>query len=127
MKGQGFQAVTVDSPRALLQATRSCGPFDLILADLNYTRDTTSGEEGIDLLASLDAQGNAMPVVVMTAWGNVDLAVEAMRRGACDFMQKPWDNDALLAIIRKQADPYASGKANWRSRPMCSRSSSRAN
>jgi len=103
LKGQGFQAVTVDSPQALLKAVRS-DSFDLILADLNYTRDTTSGAEGLDLLASLDAQGNATPVVVMTAWGSVDLAVEAMRRGACDFIQKPWDNARVISLIRKQAD-----------------------
>ena len=103
LKGQGYQAVTVDSPAALLRAARS-EPFDLILADLNYTRDTTSGEEGLDLLASLDAQGNATPVVVMTAWGSVDLAVEAMRRGACDFIQKPWDNDRVISVVRKQAE-----------------------
>jgi sigma-B regulation protein RsbU (phosphoserine phosphatase) len=103
LKGQGCQAVTVDSPGALLRAARS-ESFDLILADLNYTRDTTSGVEGLDLLASLEAQGNSTPVVVMTAWGSVDLAVEAMRRGACDFIQKPWDNDRVIAVIRKQAD-----------------------
>jgi len=102
LKGQGYQAVTVDSPHALLRAARA-EAFDLILADLNYTRDTTSGEEGLDLLASLDAQGNATPVVVMTAWGSVDLAVEAMRRGACDFIQKPWDNERVIAVVRKQA------------------------
>ena len=104
LKGQGWQTVTADSPAALLRAARG-GGFDLILADLNYTRDTTSGKEGMDLLASLEAQGNTAPVVVMTAWGNVDLAVEAMRRGACDFVQKPWDNNRLLATIRKQAEP----------------------
>jgi sigma-B regulation protein RsbU (phosphoserine phosphatase) len=103
LKGQGYQAVTVDSPNALLRTARA-EAFDLILADLNYTRDTTSGEEGLDLLAALDAQGNATPVVVMTAWGSVDLAVDAMRRGACDFIQKPWDNDRVVAVIRKQAD-----------------------
>ena len=103
LKGQGCQAVTVDSPGALLRTARS-ESFDLILADLNYTRDTTSGDEGLDLLASLEAQGNATPVVVMTAWGSVDLAVEAMRRGACDFIQKPWDNARVIAVIRKQAD-----------------------
>src|SRR5579872_921153 len=103
LKGQGYQAVTVDSPKALLRAARA-EPFDLILADLNYTRDTTSGEEGLDLLASLDAQGNATPVVVMTAWGSVDLAVEAMRRGACDFIQKPWDNERVISVVRKQAE-----------------------
>ncbi len=103
LKGQGCQAVTVDSPGALLRAARG-ETFDLILADLNYTRDTTSGVEGLDLLASLEAQGNATPVVVMTAWGSVDLAVEAMRRGACDFIQKPWDNDRVIAVVRKQAE-----------------------
>jgi sigma-B regulation protein RsbU (phosphoserine phosphatase) len=103
LKGQGWQAVAVESPRELLRAARSTA-FDLILVDLNYTRDTTSGAEGMDLLASLEAQGNHAPVMVMTAWGSFDLAVEAMRRGACDFIQKPWDNDRLLAAIRKQAD-----------------------
>jgi len=103
LKGQGCQAVTVDSPGALLRTVRG-ESFDLILADLNYTRDTTSGTEGLDLLASLEAQGNATPVVVMTAWGSVDLAVEAMRRGACDFIQKPWDNERVIAVVRKQAD-----------------------
>ncbi len=111
LKGQGWQAVTADSPQRLLETARGCGPFDLILTDLNYTRDTTSGQEGMDLLASLEAQGNSVPVVVMTAWGNVDLAVEAMRRGACDFVQKPWDNNRLLATIRKQAEPVRRRKS----------------
>ncbi len=102
LKGAGYQNVLVDSPQALLRAARS-EPFDLILMDLNYARDTTSGEEGLDLLSSLEAQSNAPPVIVMTAWSNVDLAVEAMRRGACDFVQKPWDNARLLGAIRKQA------------------------
>jgi len=103
LKGNGYQASTVDSPRALLEAART-QPFDLILADLNYTRDTTSGKEGLDLLANLEAQGSHAPVIVMTAWGSVDLAVEAMRRGACDFIQKPWDNDRVIAAIRKQTE-----------------------
>ena len=103
LKGQGYEAVAVDSPRALLGKART-EEFDLILADLNYTRDTTSGEEGLDLLAGLELQGNTAPVIVMTAWGSIDLAVEAMRRGACDFVQKPWDNGRVLAAIRKQAN-----------------------
>ncbi len=103
LKGQGYEAVTVDSPRALLRKARS-NEFDLILADLNYTRDTTSGEEGLDLLVGLESQGNTAPLIVMTAWGSIDLAVEAMRRGACDFVQKPWDNERVLAAIRKQAN-----------------------
>ena len=103
LKGQGWQAVAVDSPEALMREVRSQA-FDLILVDLNYTRDTTSGQEGMDLLATLEAEGNHVPVMVMTAWSSFDLAVEAMRRGACDFIQKPWDNDRLLAAIRKQAE-----------------------
>ena len=103
LKGQGWQTVAADSPQALLHAVRT-EAFDLILVDLNYTRDTTSGQEGMDLLATLEAEGNHAPVMVMTAWSSFDLAVEAMRRGACDFIQKPWDNDRLLAAIRKQAE-----------------------
>ena len=110
LKGQGCQAVTVDSPGALLRAVHA-ESFDLILADLNYTRDTTSGVEGLDLLASLEAQGNATPVVVMTAWGSVDLAVEAMRRGACDFIQKPWDNERVMTVVRKQAESVRQRKS----------------
>jgi phosphoserine phosphatase RsbU/P len=102
-KGQGWQPVAVDSPQALYQAIRG-EIFDLILVDLNYARDTTSGAEGIDLLSTLEAQGNSTPVMVMTAWSSFDLAVEAMRRGACDFVQKPWDNDRLVAAVRKQAE-----------------------
>jgi sigma-B regulation protein RsbU (phosphoserine phosphatase) len=103
LKGQGWQAVAVDSPEALIRAVHA-EAFDLILADLNYTRDTTSGKEGIDLLSSLESNGNTTPVMVMTAWSSFDLAVEAMRRGACDFIQKPWDNDRLVAAVRKQAE-----------------------
>jgi sigma-B regulation protein RsbU (phosphoserine phosphatase) len=114
LKGAGYESVLVDSPQALLRAAGS-QPFDLILMDLNYARDTTSGAEGLDLLSSLDAQQNAAPIIVMTAWGNVDLAVEAMRRGACDFVQKPWDNARLLGTIRKQADEaFAKAKVDRR-------------
>ena len=103
LKGEGWQAVAVDSPDALMHKIRS-EIFDLILVDLNYTRDTTSGAEGIDLLSSLEKQGISTPVMVMTAWSSFEIAVEAMRRGACDFIQKPWDNDRLVAAIRKQAE-----------------------
>ncbi|HTS27762.1 MAG TPA: SpoIIE family protein phosphatase [Bryobacteraceae bacterium] len=103
LKGQGWKAIAVDSPEALLHAVRT-EIFDLILVDLNYTRDTTSGREGMDLLSALEAEGNTAPVMVMTAWSSFDLAVEAMRRGACDFIQKPWDNERLLAAIRRQAE-----------------------
>jgi sigma-B regulation protein RsbU (phosphoserine phosphatase) len=103
LKGQGWRAVAVDSPDALMRALRD-DVFDLILVDLNYTRDTTSGQEGIDLLSTLEKLGISTPVMVMTAWSSFDLAVEAMRRGACDFIQKPWENDRLVAAIRKQAE-----------------------
>jgi DNA-binding NtrC family response regulator len=103
LKGQGWKAVTADSPASLLRAARG-GGFDLILADLNYTRDTTSGKEGMDLLASLEAEGNTAPVVVMTAWGSVEGAVAAVRRGARDYVQKPWDNARLLQTLRTQVE-----------------------
>src|SRR5260370_24476474 len=85
LKGAGHRTVTVDSPNALLAAARA-DDFDLILMDLNYARDTTSGQEGLDLLASLQAQHNAAPIVVMTAWGSIDPAVEAVPRGAAGFV-----------------------------------------
>jgi sigma-B regulation protein RsbU (phosphoserine phosphatase) len=102
LKGAGHKAETVDSPQALLRAA-ALGSFDLILMDLNYARDTTSGTEGLALLDRLHQQENTAPVIVMTAWGNIDLAVEAMRRGARDFIQKPWDNERLLRMLEKQA------------------------
>lgn len=101
LKSEGYSAATADSPQAVLGLT-SKEEFDLILMDLNYARDTTSGQEGLDLLQSLRSAGVRAPVVVMTAWGSVDLAVEAMRRGASDFVQKPWDNVRLLETIEKQ-------------------------
>jgi len=78
--------------------------YDAALIDLNYTRDTTSGREGLDLLSEIVAQDSALPVIVMTAWGNVELAVEAMRRGARDFIPKPWENERLLSIVRTQVE-----------------------
>ena len=102
LKGAGHQAETVDSPQGLLRAVEDKS-FDCILMDLNYARDTTSGQEGLDLLDTLHAREVASPIIVMTAWGNIDLAVEAMRRGACDFIQKPWDNARLLGTLEKQA------------------------
>jgi sigma-B regulation protein RsbU (phosphoserine phosphatase) len=103
LKGAGHQAETVDSPRSALAAAAG-SPFDLVLMDMNYSRDTTSGDEGLALLDGLLKHDGTTPVVVMTAWSSVDLAVEAMRRGAADFIQKPWDNARLLATIEKQAD-----------------------
>jgi DNA-binding NtrC family response regulator len=102
-KSAGYEIHTVTSPAGVMQAVDD-GQFDLALIDLNYTRDTTSGNEGLDLLASLQALDVTLPVVVMTAWGNVELAVEAMRRGARDFIEKPWNNERLLAIARAQTE-----------------------
>jgi DNA-binding NtrC family response regulator len=95
--------VTASSPADVLAAARS-HDFDLALVDLNYTRDTTSGHEGLDLLSGLRELDSTLPVVVMTAWGSVDGAVEAMRRGARDYIEKPWDNERLLATIRSQVE-----------------------
>ena len=78
--------------------------YDAVLIDLNYTRDTTSGREGLDLLAEIVSQDSTLPVIVMTAWGNVELAVEAMRRGARDFIQKPWENERLLTMLRTHVE-----------------------
>ena len=103
LKGEGFQIETEHSPASILAAVES-RDFDVVLIDLNYTRDTTSGQEGLDLLARIQALDSTVPVVVMTAWGSVEVAVEAMRRGARDFVQKPWDNARLLAIVRTQAE-----------------------
>ena len=101
LKGEGLECETVSSPAALLAAVNA-GEFDAVLMDLNYARDTTSGEEGLDLLARIPDIDPTLPIVVMTAWGTVDLAVEAMRRGARDFVQKPWENNRLLATLRTQ-------------------------
>jgi len=100
-KAEGWAAEVVTSPRAAIEAIARAD-FDLLLADLNYTRDTTSGQEGLDFLAKMSALDPALPVVVMTAWASVEVAVEAMRRGARDFVEKPWDNARVLAIARSQ-------------------------
>ena len=105
LKAEGFATETVSSPASALEAVQS-NEFDIMLMDLNYQRDTTSGQEGIDLLSRVQQADSKLPIVVMTAWGSVELAVEAMRRGARDFIQKPWDNHRLLSIIRTQVDLY---------------------
>jgi DNA-binding NtrC family response regulator len=102
-KSEGYQSVAVDSPERVLEALRQ-EAFSLVLMDLNYSRDTTSGQEGIDLLPRIQELDTTIPVVVMTAWANVELAVEAMRRGARDFIKKPWDNVRLLTIVRTQIE-----------------------
>src|SRR5450631_1258553 len=100
---QGYQVESAKSPAEVKEAL-AAHSYDAVLIDLNYTRDTTSGREGLDLLAEIVALDRTLPVIVMTAWGNVELAVEAMRRGARDFIQKPWENDRLLAILRTQIE-----------------------
>ncbi len=103
LKSERFQIETASSPAGLLKAV-DAQEFDVVLIDLNYARDTTSGNEGLDLLTRIRAADPMLPIVVMTAWGSVDLAVEAMRRGARDFIQKPWDNARLLAVLRTQVE-----------------------
>ena len=103
LKGEGFKIESASSPAGVLKALDG-QEFDVVLIDLNYARDTTSGAEGLDLLSKIQAIDPSLPVVVMTAWGSVNLAVEAMRRGARDFIQKPWDNARLLAILRTQVE-----------------------
>jgi DNA-binding NtrC family response regulator len=103
LKGEGFSIETASSPAGVLKTIDSV-EFDVVLIDLNYARDTTSGSEGLDLLTKIRSVDPTLPVVVMTAWGSVDLAVEAMRRGARDFIQKPWDNARLLAVLRTQVE-----------------------
>jgi DNA-binding NtrC family response regulator len=102
---EGYRTERASSPRMVLEALQS-GSYDALLIDLNYTRDTTSGREGLDLLSQIQAMDSQAPVIVMTAWANVDVAVEAMRRGARDFIQKPWDNVRLLTILRTQIELY---------------------
>ena len=103
LKPQGYRVDSVRSPAVARDALAS-GSYDAVLIDLNYTRDTTSGREGLDLLSEIVALDSTLPVIVMTAWGNVELAVEAMRRGARDFVQKPWENERLLSILRTQLE-----------------------
>ncbi len=101
LKPEGLETETASSPAMALAALER-RDFDAVLIDLNYARDTTSGAEGLDLLARIRDLDAHLPVLVMTAWGTVDVAVEAMRRGARDFVQKPWDNARLLSTLRTQ-------------------------
>src|ERR1700678_1934969 len=109
LKPEGYQLEMVRMPALVLEALAH-ESFDGVLIDLNYTRDTTSGQEGLDLVARVKEMDPQLPVVVMTAWGNIDLAVEAMRRGAGDFIQKPWENARLLSILRTQMELHRSQK-----------------
>ena len=103
LQSEGYVVESASSPKQVLQLVQRT-EFDAALIDLNYTRDTTSGREGLDLLATVHAYDSTLPVIVMTAWASVELAVEAMRSGARDFVQKPWDNSRLISIVRTQVD-----------------------
>ena len=103
LKGQDFEVETAQSPHAAL-ALLERRDFDALLLDMNFTRDTTSGREGLDLLAQLRTLEPDLPVIVMTAWGTIDNAVEAMRRGARDYIEKPWDNARLTSILHTQIE-----------------------
>ncbi|MFC4820253.1 sigma-54-dependent transcriptional regulator [Dokdonella ginsengisoli] len=107
LKAEGIGCVAADGPAAAIEAARK-QRFDAALIDLNYTRDTTSGAEGLDLLRELKKLDAELPVIAMTAWGTIDVAVEAMRLGAGDFIEKPWDNQRLVNVVRNQ---LALGKA----------------
>ena len=106
LKGEGFQIEAVQSPSAVLERV-TAQQYDVLLMDMNYARDTTSGREGLDLIAQIRALDQALPVIAMTAWASVDLAVEAMQRGLSDFVQKPWNNERLLHMLHEQ---IAAGK-----------------
>src|SRR5262245_18225150 len=101
LKNEGYAAETFDSPDALIARLRT-RTADAVLMDLNYTWDTTSGDEGLEALGRIRAFDTATPVIVMTAWGSIPLAVEAMRRGAQDFVEKPWENQRLINLLRTQ-------------------------
>src|SRR5436305_1018264 len=103
LKREGYKTESAESPRQARQLLET-RDYDAAIIDLNYTRDTTSGGEGLDLLARMQAIDAMLPVIVMTAWGNVEIAVEAMRRGARDFVQKPWENERLATILRTQLE-----------------------
>jgi len=103
LKGEGYQTEGVSTPNDVIEALKT-HDFDLLLMDLNYARDTTSGQEGLDLLSRVQAVDNTLPIVVMTAWGSVELAVQAMQRGVRDFVLKPWENNRLLSILRTQIE-----------------------
>jgi sigma-B regulation protein RsbU (phosphoserine phosphatase) len=103
LKGAGYQTEAADSPAAVLNAIQH-EQFDLVLMDLNYARDTTSGKEGLDLIERIHALDHDLPIIVMTAWATVDLAVQSMRLGVRDFVQKPWENSGLLRKLKTQID-----------------------
>ena len=113
LKEEGYRLVTAARPVEILKAVEANG-LDAVLMDLNYARDTTSGKEGLDLLARMRAIDSTLPIIVMTAYGSVQGAVEAMRRGAADYIEKPWDDERLVAILRTQIELSRARRANER-------------
>ncbi len=105
LRAEGFDVELARSPQVVLQSL-GMREYDLLLLDLNYARDTTSGREGIELLEKIREADHQVPIIVMTAWGSIDLAVETVRRGARDFIQKPWDDERLVNTIRTHAELY---------------------
>ena len=103
LRDAGYQTEAVTSPDAVLEAIKQ-REFDLVLMDLNYARDTTSGQEGLDLITAIRKLDSNLPVVVLTGWGTVEIAVEAMQRGVHDFVQKPWDNRNLIKTLQRQIE-----------------------
>jgi DNA-binding NtrC family response regulator len=103
LRSEGFQVDCVRSPQVALESL-GLREYDTMLVDLNYARDTTSGREGIELLEKVRTIDSQLPVVVMSAWGTIDLAVEAVRRGARDFIQKPWNDERLVTTLRNNAE-----------------------
>src|SRR5258707_4705228 len=103
LRREGYEIHGAASPGEALAALEA-REFDAVLMDLNYARDTTSGQEGLDLLPRIQMMDSTLPVIVMTAWSSVEVAVEAMRRGARDFIPKPWENNRLVTVIRTQID-----------------------
>jgi DNA-binding NtrC family response regulator len=103
LKGEGYQTEAVTTLAAVFSALEK-KDYALLVMDLNYTRDTTSGQEGLAAIPKIQEIDNTLPIVVMTAWASIDLAVEAMKRGARDFVTKPWDNERLLTIVRTQIE-----------------------
>jgi sigma-B regulation protein RsbU (phosphoserine phosphatase) len=103
LTGEGYEPEFVSSTEAVLERLRASA-FDLLLMDLNYTRDTTSGREGLELITKVRAIDVSLPIVVMTGWGSIDTAVEAMRRGAKSFVQKPWEDVTLLEIVEREVE-----------------------
>jgi phosphoserine phosphatase RsbU/P len=115
LKSHGYRTEAATHPARVLQALKSC-EFDVVLMDLNYTRDTTAGGEGLELVSQIRLIDENLPLVVMTAWSSVDLAVEAMRRGASDFVQKPWHNGQLLEKLETQVERCRSMRQAQRQR-----------